>query len=67
MGGGFSLEYLLFGSGLIFLGYLFRRAKSKPEPTRFSSIRKVQNHVRGRREEKQVQKEEVDDKTDASF
>jgi hypothetical protein len=52
----FSIRYLVFAAVALFLGFVFRRTAPRPEPTRFSSIRKVSQHSRQRREEKQTEK-----------
>jgi hypothetical protein len=53
-----SIPYLLCAAAALFLGSVFRRSAPRPEPTRFSSIRKVSQRSRQRREEKQAQKEQ---------
>jgi hypothetical protein len=50
-----SLCYLLFAAAALFLGFLFCSTAPRPEPTRFSSIRKARQRSRERREEKQTQ------------
>jgi hypothetical protein len=53
-----SLRYLVFAAAALFLGFLFRHTEPRPEPTRFSSIRKARQRSRQRRKEKQEQKAE---------
>lgn len=55
--------YLLFSLAAFFLTYLLRRGRARPEPTRFSSIRKAKERARKRREEKRVKDDKKDDKT----
>ncbi len=50
-----SLRYLLFAAAALFLGFLFRSTAPRPEPTRFSGIRKARQRSRQHREEKQTQ------------
>jgi len=52
----FTIRYLLFAAVALLLGFLFHRAAPRPEPTRFSGIRKASQRSRQRREEKQAQK-----------
>ena len=49
-------SYLLLSAAALFLGFLFHRAAPRPEPTRFSGIRKASQRSRQRREERQQQK-----------
>ncbi len=49
-------NYLLFSAAALFLGFLFRRTAPRPEPTRFSGIRKASQRSRQRREEREQQK-----------
>ncbi|TSA46798.1 MAG: hypothetical protein D4R46_02185 [Chloroflexi bacterium] len=51
-----SILYLLLTAAALFLGYVFRRAAPRPEPTRFSGIRNASQRSRQRREEKQTKK-----------
>ena len=67
LGNDINLKYLLISSASFFLGYLLRRLRIKSEPTRFSSIRKVQNRTRQIREDKQARKDRTDDKTNPPF
>jgi hypothetical protein len=53
-----SILYLIFVAVSLFLGKVLRRTAPRPEPTRFSSIRKVRQRSRQRREDKQAQKEQ---------
>ena len=53
-----SILYLLFAAATFLLGFLFRRSAPRPEPTRFSGIRKVSQRSRQRRDEKQAQKDQ---------
>jgi hypothetical protein len=52
----FSILYLLLASAALFVGFVLHRASPRPEPTRFSGIRKVSHRSRLRREEEQIQK-----------
>jgi hypothetical protein len=56
--GEFGILYLFFGGISLFLGYVLRRFAPPPEPTRFSGIRKIRQHSRQRREEKQTEKDQ---------
>jgi Flp pilus assembly protein TadB len=49
------LLYLLLAAAALFLGFVCRRAAPRPEPTRFSGIRKLSQHSRQRREDKQTE------------
>jgi len=51
-----SLRYLVLAAVALFLGFLFRSTAPRPEPTRFSGIRKARQRSREHREEKQTQK-----------
>ncbi len=51
-----SLLYLLLAAAALFIGFLFHRSAPRPEPTRFSGIRKASQRSRERREEKLQQK-----------
>jgi hypothetical protein len=53
-----SILYLFFAAAAMFIGFLLRRTAPRPEPTRFSSIRKASQRSRQRREEKQALKEQ---------
>ncbi|HEX7542051.1 MAG TPA: hypothetical protein VF352_07960 [Anaerolineales bacterium] len=53
-----SIFYLLLAAAALFLGSVFHRAAPRPEPTRFSGIRKAGQRSRQRREEKQAQKDQ---------
>ena len=53
-----SILYLLFAAAIMFLGFGLRRTAPRQEPTRFSSIRKVSQRSRLRREEKEAQKDQ---------
>jgi hypothetical protein len=53
-----SIRYLLLAAVSFFLGFIFRRTAPRPEPTRFSSIRKASQRSRQRREEKQAQEDQ---------
>ncbi len=48
--------YLLLSAVALFIGFLFRRGAPRPEPTRFSGIRKASQRSRQRREEREQQK-----------
>jgi hypothetical protein len=50
-----SILYILLAAAALFLGFLLRRAAPRPEPTRFSGIRKLSQRSRQRREEKQTE------------
>ena len=52
----FHILYLLLAAAAFLLGFGFRRSTLRPEPSRFSAIRKVSARSRQRREEKQTQK-----------
>jgi hypothetical protein len=54
----FNVLYLLFATATLFLGFMFRRAAPRPEPTRFSGIRKISQRSRQRHEEKQAEKDQ---------
>jgi hypothetical protein len=54
-----NLLYLLLTLASLFLGYLLHRTAPRPEPTRFSSIRKANQRFRQRNEEKKAQKEQL--------
>ncbi len=45
-------EYLFFSAIALFLGLILRSTAPRPEPTRFSGIRRVNQRLRQRREEK---------------
>jgi hypothetical protein len=53
-----NILYFLFAIVALFLGYLFQRTAPRPEPKRFSVIRKARQRSRQRREEKEVQKDQ---------
>lgn len=53
-----NIVYLLCSAVALFLGYAFRRSATRPEPTRFSAIRKANQRARQRREEKQAKKDQ---------
>ena len=59
--------YLLCSATALFFGYLFRRSNTPPEPMRFSTIRKVNQRARQRREEKQGKKDQRNVKTNPPF
>lgn len=59
--------YLLCSATALFFGYLFRRSDAPPEPMRFSTIRKVNQRARQRREEKQGKKDQRNVKTNPPF
>jgi hypothetical protein len=48
-----NIPYLLFAGVALFIGYIFRRSAPRPEPSRFSGIRKMSQRSRQRRENKQ--------------
>jgi hypothetical protein len=50
--GEFSILFLLFAAAAFFLGFTFHRLAPHPEPTRFSTIRKMRQRSRERKEEK---------------
>lgn len=50
--GEFSILFLLFAAAAFFLGFMFHRLAPHPEPTRFSTIRKMRQRSRQRKEEK---------------
>jgi hypothetical protein len=54
----FNILYLLFAIAALFLGSGLRRTAPRPEPTRFSGIRKARERSRQRREDKQAQKDQ---------
>jgi cytochrome c biogenesis protein CcdA len=54
----FNILALLLAAAALFLGFVFHRAAPRPEPTRFSSIRKASQRSRQRREEKQSKKDQ---------
>jgi fatty acid desaturase len=51
--GEFNILYLLFAATTFFLGFTFHRLAPRPDSTRFSTIRKMRDRSRQRREEKQ--------------
>ncbi len=53
-----NIIYLACSAAALFLGYAFRRSATRPEPTRFSTIRKANQRARQRREEKQAKKDQ---------
>jgi hypothetical protein len=55
--GEFSVIYLLFAAAALFLGFLFHRLAPHPEPTRFSTIRKIRQRSRQRKEDNQSEEE----------
>ncbi|MGZ6347489.1 MAG: hypothetical protein ACXWNC_07995 [Anaerolineales bacterium] len=55
--GEFSVLYLLFAAAALYLGFMFHRLAPRPEPTRFSTIRKIRQHSRERKEDKQSEEE----------
>ncbi len=54
----FNLLYLLFAVATLVLGSGLRRMAPRPEPTRFSTFRKVRQRSRHHDEEKQTQKDQ---------
>jgi hypothetical protein len=67
LGGDITIKYLGLCSASFFLGYVILRAKKKPEPTRFSSIRKIHQAVRSNKDEKHISKDNQEDQTNTSF
>jgi hypothetical protein len=51
--GEFNILYLLSAAATFFLGFTFHRIAPHPEPTRFSSIRRIRDRSRQRKEDKQ--------------
>ena len=51
--GEFSILYLLLAAAALFLGFMFHRLAPHPEPTRFSTIRKMRQRSRQRKEDNQ--------------
>jgi hypothetical protein len=58
LAGELGILYLLFAGAALFLGSVFHRLAPHPEPARFSSIRKISQRSRLRREEKQSEKDQ---------
>jgi hypothetical protein len=56
--GELGILYLVFAAVALSLGRLFHRLGPHPEPTRFSSIRKISQRSRLRREEKRSEKDQ---------
>jgi hypothetical protein len=54
----FNILYLFLAAVTLFLGFVLHRAAPHPESSRFSGIRKVSQHSRQRREEKQTQEDQ---------
>ena len=50
--GEFSILFLLFAAAAFFLGFMFHRLSPHPEPTRFSTIRKMRQRSRDHKEDK---------------
>jgi uncharacterized membrane protein len=53
-----NILYLFFAVAALFIGSILHRAAPRPEPTRFSSIRKVHQRSIQRREEKQSEEDQ---------
>jgi hypothetical protein len=61
-----SIPFLLFAAAALFIGSIFHRNTPRPEPTRFSGIRKMRQRSHQRRENKQnkpLKKEQENDQT----
>ncbi len=50
--GEFNILFLLFAAVTFFIGFMFHRLAPHPEPTRFSTIRKMSQRARQRKEDK---------------
>ena len=62
-----NMLFLLVAAAALFLGFVLRRTAPRPEPARFSGIRKVRQSSRQRREEKNQRKLKKNDKTPTSL
>jgi hypothetical protein len=56
--GEFSIIYLFLSAIALFLGFIFHRLAPRPESTRFSTIRKIRQRSRQRREEKEPEEDQ---------
>jgi hypothetical protein len=57
-----NLFYLIFAGAAFFIGSIFRRSTPRPEPSRFSGIRRMRQRSQQRRENKQEKNLEKDQK-----